>query len=119
MGDYRDLEIWKRSMGLATAVYRLTDAFPAQERFVLVSQLRRAATSIPANIAEGTGRRGDKDFARFLDIAYGSLLEVETLILLAEELGFAGREPARALRDETAQLGRMLNRLRLRMRSHS
>jgi four helix bundle protein len=83
---YRDLDVWRESFSLAVGVYEVTATLPADERFGLTSQLRRSATSIPANIAEGWGRNNDADFARFLAIASGSLREVETQLLLLPAL---------------------------------
>ena len=74
MGDYRKLNVWQKSMALAAEIYRVTEKLPARERFALSIQLRRAAVSIPSNIAEGGGRRSDAEFRRFVDIAYGSLI---------------------------------------------
>lgn len=90
--SYRDLEIWQRAMALAEQVYRLTGTFPREEIFGLTSQARRAATSIPANIAEGWGREGTKEFQQFLRIARGSLRELETHLLLSQRVGYC--EPA-------------------------
>jgi len=98
-------------MDLAEQVYRATSVFPPEEKFVLSQQLRRAAVSIPSNLAEGRGRRTDRDFSRFVGYAYGSLMEVETQLELARRLGFlvGHSEPLSAAVSET---GRMLNALR-------
>ena len=85
---HRDLEAWKLAMQLALTVYEETRQFPSEERFGLVSQMRRAAVSIPSNIAEGAGRDGQKEFAHFLGMARGSLSELETQCMLAYRLGF-------------------------------
>ena len=82
--NYRDLEVWQQSMELAETVWRLSGRFPVEERFGMTSQLRRAATSVPANIAEGAERHGTREFLQFLGIASGSLAETETFLLLAE-----------------------------------
>jgi four helix bundle protein len=81
--SYQDLEVWQKGMDLAERIYRITSRFPREELYGLTSQLRRAAISIPANIAEGWARRGTKEFLQFLNIAAGSLREVETLVVLA------------------------------------
>lgn len=104
-------------MVLAEEVYKATYDFPAEERFGLCSQIRRAAVSIPSNLAEGSGRRKDGEFVRFVNIAYGSLLELETQLLLAERLQFLRRKEARKLLKETAEIGRMLNGLRISLSS--
>jgi four helix bundle protein len=82
-----DLRVWKESMELAVDVYRATATMPSEETYGLTRQIRRAVTSVPANIAEGAGRTSNRDFARFLAIARGSLSELETLLLLCERLG--------------------------------
>jgi len=83
MAGYRDLIAWQKSMDLVVSVYQVNSLFPKTEIYGLVSQIRRAAVSIPSNIAEGRGRESNGDYARFLSIAYGSLCEVETHLLLA------------------------------------
>ena len=90
MGDYRKLQVWERSHRLALDVYHATKSFPREELFGLTSQLRRAAASIPANIAEGCGRNGDAELARFLDVAMGSANELDYHLLLARDLGLLG-----------------------------
>jgi four helix bundle protein len=85
----QDLEVWQKAMHLAEQVYQLTASFPREELFGLTSQMRRAATSVPANIAEGWARRGTKEFLHFLNIAAGSLRELETYTLLAQRVGLA------------------------------
>jgi four helix bundle protein len=97
VNSYRDLAVWQLGMQLAEDVYRLTAKFPSEEKFGLVSQLRRATTSIPANIAEGHSRSSTKDFLRRLSIALGSLADVTTFIELAERLGFVESSPANKL----------------------
>jgi four helix bundle protein len=110
--DYRDLEVWQKAMGLTEACYRLSKNFPRDEVFGLTSQLRRAAVSVPANIAEGRGRRGTREFIRFIDVAYGSLMEVETHLQLADRLGYIGQPTTDDLLAASGEVGRMLNGLR-------
>jgi four helix bundle protein len=88
MKDFRDLKVWEKSHRLTLTIYEVTKDFPKDERFGLTSQLRRAAAAIPANIAEGCGRRGNGELHRFLQIAAGSASEVEYHCLLAKDLGF-------------------------------
>jgi len=88
MQNFRNLVVWRRSMDLATMCYKLTADFPPSEQYGLKSQLRRAAVSIPSNIAEGCGRGTPKDFARFLRISYASSCEVETQLEIATKVGF-------------------------------
>jgi four helix bundle protein len=87
------LEAWKAAMALVEAIYRVTASFPAHEQFGLVSQMRRAAVSIPSNVAEGAGRDGAREFVRFLAIARGSLSELDTQLQIATRLGYT--EPDR------------------------
>lgn len=88
MKDHKDLDVWKQSMLHAEDVYALTKEFPSEERFGLSSQIKRAVVSIPSNIAEGAGRKGDKEFIQFLYIALGSLSELETQLILSDRLQF-------------------------------
>ena len=84
--NYKELKIWQRSRLLVKSIYLITATFPENEKYGLVSQLQRAAVSVSCNIAEGSGRATNKDFANFLSMAYSSLLEVESLVLLAQDL---------------------------------
>ena len=88
LNDYRELDVWQMSMSLCENVYALIRSFPAEERFALCEQLRRAVVSIPSNIAEGNGRNSKTEYARFLSIARGSLFEVQTQLELAEHLKY-------------------------------
>jgi four helix bundle protein len=88
MHRFKDLEIWKKSRFFCVMIYSITASFPSEERFGLTNQLRRAAVSIPSNIAEGTSRHSNKDFARFLEIVFGSAYEIETQLLISADLGF-------------------------------
>src|SRR5712692_6834223 len=85
---YKELLVWQKGMTLAKIVYRLTSRFPQEERYGLISQMRRAAISVPSNIAEGQARRGTNEFLQFLSIAEGSLAELDTQLSLSVELGF-------------------------------
>lgn len=109
--SYRDLEVWQKSRKIVSRIYRLTKTFPADETYGLSRQLRRAAISIPSNIAEGKSRRATKDYKRFLDIAYGSLAEVETQLFIACDLGFVTEKKVDGLLQDYAEIGRMLNGL--------
>lgn len=86
--SYKDLQVWKRARLLVKHTYKITKTFPEDEKFGLISQLRRAAVSVPANIAEGFSRHGTKDYINFLSISLGSLAELETLYILSEDLGY-------------------------------
>ncbi len=106
--NYRDLLAWQRAMDLAEAVYRATAQFPADERFVLVPQLRKAAISVPSNIAEGHGVHSDRVLRRHLAIASGSLCELETQILLAHRLAYIGKSETDDLLAASADVGRLV-----------
>ena len=116
-GTYEDLEVWQAAMELAARVYRLTEQFPKHETYGLSSQLRRAAVSIPSNIAEGKGRASDRELVQFLCHSRGSLFEVETQVAVGVRLGYVGKEEGVAIRRETARIGRMLNGLIRSMRA--
>jgi four helix bundle protein len=105
---YRDLRVWREAMKLAVAVYKATESFPAQERYGITAQIRRSAVSIPSNIAEGKGRRTDRDFLSFLFRARGSRLELETQLLLATELGYLVDAEAQQLLGAAARVGSAL-----------
>ena len=109
--SYRDLVAWQKAMDLVTATYRATAGFPKDELFGLTSQLRRAAVSIPSNIAEGQGRLSEKEFRYFLGQARGSLMEVETQLHIAENLGYLEREQTALLLQSCGEVGRILNGL--------
>jgi len=108
MADYRRLKAWQVAYRLALAVYRATDGYPAAERYGLVSQSRRAAVSVAANIAEGAGRGGGGEFTRFLWIARGSLMELGTELSLARDLGMLRVDSAEELLSMLDETGRIL-----------
>ncbi|WP_437225240.1 four helix bundle protein [Planctomicrobium sp. SH661] len=110
--DYRDLNVWQKSMDLAVEAYSLTQSFPETERFGLISQAQRAAASIPANIAEGHAQGLPKPFLRHLRIANGSLAEVETHFRLAERLKYVETALVESLLDRTVEVRRMLHGLK-------
>jgi four helix bundle protein len=110
--QYRDLLVWQKSMDAVVKVYELTQQFPAYEKFGLANQLQRAAVSVPANIAEGHGRKSTAVFINHISIAYGSLMEVETHIQIAERLGYVSQSTSISLLSELDELGRMLTGLK-------
>ncbi|HWZ98920.1 MAG TPA: four helix bundle protein [Candidatus Dormibacteraeota bacterium] len=116
---YKELLVWQKVMNLAKLVYKLTVSFPADERFGIVSQLRRAAVSIPSNIAEGQARRGTKEFLQFLSIAEGSLAELETQLLLSVELQFCQKAQTEPALKEIDELQKMIGALKRKLSSYS
>jgi four helix bundle protein len=109
MQDYRKLQIWQKAHQITLKVYKLTKSFPADERFGLISQMQRCAVSIPSNIAEGSARGSDADFARFIAIAMGSGAELDYQLLLAHELGYVSEEAHQTTTQELNDLRRMMN----------
>src|SRR5947209_332575 len=109
--NYRDLAVWQRGMNIALAVYQVTKNFPDDERFGLTSQLRRAAASVPANIAEGHARSSTKDYLRFVAIAIGSLAETATFVELAGRLNYGNIIDLRKIFEMTTEERRMLRAL--------
>jgi four helix bundle protein len=109
--NYHELKVWQAAMDLAVACYKVTACFPREEKYGLTSQIRRAASSIAANIAEGQGRHTTADYIRFLAIAYGSLMELETHLRLAARLTYLDGVCELRLLRSSAEIGRMLNGL--------
>jgi four helix bundle protein len=109
--SYRDLIVWQKAMLFVKEVYRETQSFPRTEMYGLTSQLRRAAVSIPSNIAEGQGRSFDKEFGHFISNAMGSLMEVETQLLIAMDLGYLSAAQGERLLKMAAEIGRLANGL--------
>ena len=114
---YKDLLIWQRAMSLAKLVYQLTSKFPSEERYGLTAQLRRAAVSVPSNIAEGQARKGTSEFV--LSVAEGSLAELETQLLLSVELSFSKRTDIDPAPKEIDELQKMIVSLKRRLRALS
>ena len=108
---YKDLRVWKQSVDLALEIYRQTQNFPKNELYGLTSQLRRAAVSVPSNIAEGKGRSSDKELILFLHHSRGSLLELETQLFIARKLGYIEEPEAKHLLDQVENLAKALNAL--------
>ena len=109
--SFRDLRVWQEAMKLTTEIYKSTSAFPKHELYGLSQQIRRAAVSVPSNIAEGKGHRSDKAFVHFLLHARGSLLELETQLLISEELQYVRKEEAQRLLTLAEGVGRALSGL--------
>ncbi len=115
--DYRDLEVWQLAMDLAERCYRLTNRFPRAELFGLSGQIRRAAGSVPANLAEGHGRQHTKEFINHISIARGSLKELETHLILAQRVELLDEEALQELMARTDRISRMLAGLRASLQS--
>jgi four helix bundle protein len=113
--SYRDLLVWQKGVALAKETYQVTRAFPVEEKFGLVSQMRRAAVSIPSNIAEGQARHTTGSFIQFISNAEGSLAELDTQYVISLELSFISDQTAAPLFDKISELRRMLNGLRRRL----
>ena len=111
MKDFRNLSVWHKSHKLTLKIYELTRTFPKEELFGLTSQLRRAASSVSANIAEGCGRETDGDFQRFLQIAFGSISEVDYHLLLARDLKLIDASAYDSLYESVLEIRRMLSTL--------
>jgi four helix bundle protein len=109
--NYSELIAWQKAMDLVEGIYSATKQFPKEEIYGLTSQIRRAAVSVPSNIAEGQGRKSTNEFLHHLSIAYGSLREVETQVLIAERLHYLGREGISHLLELSAEVGRLINGL--------
>lgn len=106
--SFRDLRVWQDAFRLSVETYRKTADFPKHELYGLSQQMRRAAVSVPSNIAEGKGRRTNREFTQFLYNARGSLLELQTQVMISQELGYISEKESRELLDEATQVGRSL-----------
>ncbi len=115
--SYRDLELWQKAMGLVVECTTATKRFPSAEAYGLISQIQRAAVSVPANVAEGQGRQHRPEFIQHLSIAYGSLAELKTHLQIAQRLNYTEEHEARRLRFRTGEVGRLLNGLLRFLRS--
>ena len=115
MGDFKDLKVWQRARRFAGLIYQVTDDFPRKEQYGLTAQTRRAAVSIMSNLAEGSGRGSDRELLRFVRIALGSSREVESHLILAQDLGFAELERLHSLRMEVEEIRKMLAGLAKRL----
>lgn len=108
MKNFKELRIWQKGLDIAVNSFQLTSGFPATEKFGIVSQINRAAVSIPANIAEGSSRSSEKDYGRFIEIALGSSYELETHLLIAQRLNFGNIDVLNTLLSETTDEQKML-----------
>ena len=117
-GTYTDLEVWQCAMDFVVEVYRHTNSFPRHETYGLANQLRRAAVSVPSNIAEGKGRRSEKELIQFLSQARGSRCEAETQIMLAKRLGYLEERGTESMLKQASRVGQLLNGLMRAFREH-
>lgn len=117
MKNFRDLAVWEKAHRLVLEIYRETRSFPDEEKYGLTSQIRRSSASVPTNIAEGCGRRGDRELARYCDIAMGSASEMEYQLCLALDLGYLPPEVHKQLESKTQEVRRMLNAFLKRLRN--
>lgn len=108
MHNFKDLRVWQKSIDLTTEIYAMLASFPSDEKFGLVSQMKRAAVSIPSNIAEGAGRNSNKEFKHFLSISLGSLFEIETQLIIANRLRLINIEVTQELNVKISDLQRMI-----------
>ena len=113
------LQVWQKARVFYREVYTLTRQYPPDQQFSLVSQLRRAALSVPSNIADEASRMGSKEFLHFISIAYGSLMEAMNQLILSEDLGLVGKEQMQVMRNLVAEIARMLSSLRKTIQSDS
>ncbi len=109
--SYRELIVWQKAMQFVTDVYKLTEKFPREEIYGLTGQIKRAVVSVPSNIAEGQGRDSAKEFIRHLSFSYGSLMEVETQLQIAANLGYLKQVETNRLLEQSAEIGKLLNGL--------
>lgn len=109
MRDFRQYEVWKKAISFTTEIYKLTENFPSAEEFGLTNQIQRAAVSVSSNIAEGSSRASEKDFAHFLEISLGSSFEVETQLLISKNLHYISVEKYTEIMNELAILQKQLN----------
>jgi four helix bundle protein len=115
---FKGLAAWQKSMDLVETVYRITRSWPQDERFGLTNQVRRAAVSVPSNIAEGHGRSSNVEFLRFVTIAFGSLSEVETQMLIADRLGYLSPQDSASIRDQCEAVYQVTQGLARFLRQH-
>lgn len=115
MSSYKELSVWQKSIQLVIDIYKLTKTFPKDEIYGLVSQMQRAAVSIPSNIAEGNERNSKKEFIHFLHIARGSLAELETQLVIAEKLNYINQNQSTQILNNCHEIGKMINGLLIKL----
>ena len=118
MQDFTNLKVWQKAHILTVNIYKATSDFPAEEKFGLISQIRRASVSIESNLAEGCGRNSDKEFARFVSIAQGSAFEVRCQLMLAKDLGYMTTDKFDLFEQKISEVNRMLNVLNQKLKAN-
>lgn len=108
MHNYKQLEVWNKGVDLASAIYKVTKNFPKEEKFGIISQMRRCSVSISSNIAEGAGRNSDNEFRQFLNIAFGSCSELETQLIISQNLEYLTKDEFEEITAELIEIQRML-----------
>ena len=111
MHNFKELQVWQRGIDIAQNVYQLTSSFPSEEKFGIISQIRRCAVSVPSNIAEGSGRKTDKDFSNFLSYSLGSQFELETQLIISNRVGFMSNEQLTNTTKELNEIQKMTRTL--------
>lgn len=119
MRNFRNLDVWKQGIEIVKQVYNLSEKLPSEEKFGLRSQITRAAISVPSNIAEGSSRNSEIEFKRFLEISMGSLFEVETQLVIVEELGFISSEELKLIFELLEKEAKMINSLINKIKANS
>ena len=109
--NYKELKVWQKSYRLCLEIYKATKEFPKEETYGLISQIRRSVISVPSNIAEGYGRKSTLEYIRFLHVAYGSICELETQVLLSGDLGYVKTAKLKIFQKEIGEIERMLKAL--------
>lgn len=117
MHRYKELDVWKKSMDLSFLIYELTKEFPSEEKFGLISQMRRCSVSIASNIAEGAGRNTNGEFNQFLGITQGSAFELETQMLLSKRMGFISEKESLKISEEINSITNMIFKLKQSLKS--
>jgi len=108
MHKFKELKVWQKSVDLATEIYKMTSSYPNEEKFGLISQMRRCVVSIASNIAEGAGRNTKKDFSNFLSIAYGSCCELNTQLIISYNLNYIHQERFKEIEEDTEEIQKMI-----------
>ena len=118
MHSFKDLKVWERAIELTALIYRSTKEFPKEEKFGLISQIRRSAVSVPSNIAEGAGRNTDGEFKQFLGIAKGSLYELETLLIISNKINLMSKNEYKELVSLIEEISKMISGLKKSLNKH-